>query len=584
MAEQWADSNGCKLDKTLNLEDLGVSGYDGTNAECGALAGFIEAVDKGKVKKGSYLLVESLDRLSRNQIGEALELFLGLLKKEITIVTLDSGDAFNRESINNPIQLIIAIVILSRAHEESATKSRRVKEAWDEKKRLAREEKKPMTKMIPGWLELIDGEFIINEPKANIVREIFQLTIDGIGKTTISRLFNQNKDRYPPLKHGKSWHSSYIHKIIHNRAVLGEFQPHDGSARNRKPVGEAIPDYYPAIVDETTFYRAQKATQARTIQRGRVGKRVNNLFTGLLFDARSKTSMVYADKRGKRKDKHAPPVVAPSGAIRGEAEYWAVRYQPLERFILEWVAKLDPRDFIESSPNVGHELEAKETRLADVKQRIAILQEQMLSGDIKALLPVVAKLEQEETELTTEVEKLNSEIHDTPQADALSEAQSIYLILNDADEDRRYLLRRKLQQELKRVISEIWLLPFWQDGQRYTLIHVFRVDGQKYEALLMRNVTPRGAELERQLTVDTVLEPLDLREYDEWPQHRKFDEEEMDASEWMVEFAAKCYTTGENTKERELMFKKFTGRGRNVYNNCLKEAKRRELVKPLVNR
>lgn len=582
MAEKWVEENDCKLDTTLNLEDLGISAFRGDNAECGALAAFIEAVEKGKVAKGSFLLIESLDRLSRNQIGEALELFLGLLKREIKIVTLDTGDTFDRESINNPIQLIVAIVVLSRAHEESATKSRRVKEAWDEKKRLAREEKKPMSSMIPGWLELIDGEFQIIGHKAAIVREIFKMTIDGIGKHTISRLLNKDKEKYPPFKHGTSWHSSYIHKIIHNRAVLGEYQPHTGKAKNRTSVGEPIPNYYPAIIDETTFYRAQKATQQRMKQRGPVGKKVNNLFTGIVFDARSKTSMVFSNKNGKDTSKTSPAVLAPSGAIRGEAEYWSVRYDPLERVILEWVANLDPRNFVDSTPNALHELEAKETRLADVRGRIAILQEQLKSGDIRAVLPVIASLENEENELVVEIEKRNAEVHETPQADAIGEAKQLYQLLNDANEDDSYRIRRKLQQELKRVIDQIWILPFWSDGQRYELIQVFRIDGKQFEMLLMRNVTHRGTELERAIVVDSVVEPLDLRDYNDWPEHRRHEQTEMEISDWLVECAARCYTNGNSTVNRLRLFKDATGRGKNVYYNCLRSAKERKLVEPLI--
>ena len=69
------------LDKTLNLGDLGVSAYHGKNATEGALGGFIKAVDEGKVAKGSYLLVENLDRLSRETVTTALELFLSILRR-----------------------------------------------------------------------------------------------------------------------------------------------------------------------------------------------------------------------------------------------------------------------------------------------------------------------------------------------------------------------------------------------------------------------------------------------------------------------------------------------------------------------
>ncbi len=48
------------MDTELTFEDLGKSAYRGANVMDGALGQFIEAVDSGQVKKGSYLLVENL--------------------------------------------------------------------------------------------------------------------------------------------------------------------------------------------------------------------------------------------------------------------------------------------------------------------------------------------------------------------------------------------------------------------------------------------------------------------------------------------------------------------------------------------
>ena len=50
------------------------------------LGAFIADVEANRVSKGSVLLVESLDRLTRQQIGDALELFLKLLRLGITII------------------------------------------------------------------------------------------------------------------------------------------------------------------------------------------------------------------------------------------------------------------------------------------------------------------------------------------------------------------------------------------------------------------------------------------------------------------------------------------------------------------
>ena len=78
-ARQYAEDHGLDLDESLTFKDLGVSAFRGKNVVEGALGQFIAAVDSGKVKPGSYLLVENLDRLSRDRIMSALNRFSALL-------------------------------------------------------------------------------------------------------------------------------------------------------------------------------------------------------------------------------------------------------------------------------------------------------------------------------------------------------------------------------------------------------------------------------------------------------------------------------------------------------------------------
>src|SRR3954452_11634752 len=65
MARTYAQRHGLVLDETLTFHDLGVSAYRGKNADRGRLADFLQAVRDGVVAKGSFLLVETLDRVSR---------------------------------------------------------------------------------------------------------------------------------------------------------------------------------------------------------------------------------------------------------------------------------------------------------------------------------------------------------------------------------------------------------------------------------------------------------------------------------------------------------------------------------------
>ena len=100
---------GWHLDDTLKLRDLGVSAYRGKNVREGALAAFLEAIKLGKVKKGSVLIVESLDRLSRDEIDEALTLFLSIIRAGVDIATFDPKRIYDRQSIKNPLTVSLSI-------------------------------------------------------------------------------------------------------------------------------------------------------------------------------------------------------------------------------------------------------------------------------------------------------------------------------------------------------------------------------------------------------------------------------------------------------------------------------------------
>jgi DNA invertase Pin-like site-specific DNA recombinase len=69
-------------------EDLGVSAYRSKNALVGNLGEFLRAIREGAVKPGSALVVESLDRISRQGIDEGYDLIKGILKSDVRIVTL----------------------------------------------------------------------------------------------------------------------------------------------------------------------------------------------------------------------------------------------------------------------------------------------------------------------------------------------------------------------------------------------------------------------------------------------------------------------------------------------------------------
>jgi len=91
LAQEYAERRGLVLDEKLTFEDLGVSAYRGLNRDEGGLGSFLEAVKAGMVEEGSFLLVESLDRISRDKTRRALRTLEDICEAGITVVTLVDG-------------------------------------------------------------------------------------------------------------------------------------------------------------------------------------------------------------------------------------------------------------------------------------------------------------------------------------------------------------------------------------------------------------------------------------------------------------------------------------------------------------
>ena len=116
-SQKYADEFDLDLAGDAQLEDIGISAYKGANARDGALGQFLNAVKAGAIAKGSYLIVESLDRLSREEILPAHTLFLSIVQSGVNLVTLTDRRVYSGKT-TNLVDMITSLVIMERAHEE----------------------------------------------------------------------------------------------------------------------------------------------------------------------------------------------------------------------------------------------------------------------------------------------------------------------------------------------------------------------------------------------------------------------------------------------------------------------------------
>lgn len=171
----------------------------------------------------------------------------------------------------------------------------------------------------------------------SLIKRIFELAVDGYGSTAITLKFN--REAIPAFGRSNGWHESYVTKILKNRAVFGEYQPHRMQSGKRIPIGEPIKDYFPAVIDEDTFYLVQEARTARAYNRGPKGPKLANLFTNIARCEYCRSPMWLINKGSSPR---GGKYLKCSGAVRGlgcDATAW--KYEDFEQSFLYFVSEID---------------------------------------------------------------------------------------------------------------------------------------------------------------------------------------------------------------------------------------------------
>jgi DNA invertase Pin-like site-specific DNA recombinase len=261
----------------------------GENATKGDFGEFLRAAKAGELPKDSVLLVENLDRVSRQTPRKALSRFLDLIDIGIGVVTLTDGELYTAESLDEDasgMKLFGSLMVMIRANNESRVKGERVAAAWSRKRITAREKSLPLSDRIPGWLVSKRDEagrrtFDEHDTKADIVRRIFAETAQGLGRRAIAK--GLNREGTLSFLSESGWQPSSIIKIIQARTTVGEYQPHRRDDNGKRiPDGDPIKGYYPVVIDEALWVRANAAVVVRRGDGGgRPSTEVANLLRGL---------------------------------------------------------------------------------------------------------------------------------------------------------------------------------------------------------------------------------------------------------------------------------------------------------------
>jgi DNA invertase Pin-like site-specific DNA recombinase len=479
-AEEYCARHGLTLDTALSLHDLGVSGFKGKHrSDKHALGQFLKLAKEGRIPAGATLIVENLDRLSREEERPALRLWMDILDQKINIVQLTPETVFRHEK-SDMFDIMRAIMELSRGHGESARKTERLGAAWDAKRAGIGQRK--LTGKCPFWLTLSAdrSRFSLFPARVEIVKRMFRLAQSGHGSGRIARILNAEGILSP---YRRPWNNVSVLSILRSRSVLGEYTPCTVRDGKRRPIGEVIADYYPPIIDEPTYLAVQAAITSRKHQRGRLGKRVRNLFTELIRDARDGATMNVVTKR------EDDPRLVSASAIRGVrgSEYVSISYSVFEKAVLSQLAEIDPREILgwEDKPDRSMVLAGEKEK---VEEKIAELETALLEGDSAAVAKVIRHQEERKRQIEAELQEARQqEAH--PLSQVWSTAQSLLTTLANSKDQEDARLR--LRSAIHRIIDAIWLLVIPRKRDRVIAAQLWFADGERCRNYIILHRPPK---------------------------------------------------------------------------------------------
>lgn len=464
-AAEWAKKNGYVIDETLT--DRGVSAYRGKNRRQGALGRFLDAVQAKIVPEGSVLIVESLDRFSREELMTSLMVLNGILEAGISVAVLTDNRLLTKESLTTDLGSVFSVVAeMQRSFGESHRKSGMVGGSWAKKRKLARETGTVLTKRAPAWLDVV-GEgaartFEENKKHGPIVRRIFAETAAGYGRRTIvARL---NAEGVPPFRSEKGWHPSYVAKIIRSRAVIGEYVPPTKDGEDCSP----IQNYFPVIVDRALFVRANAALDARRKAGGPRTEEVANVLPGIARCAKCGQRMTALNKG-------APPkggrYFACSNAVRRAGcendRRW--RFEQVEGILVNALSTKQLFDAIGEVTPAHAQVRDLEVRVAELEERYRNARELAEKGGARSkarVLEIERELERWETDLAAAREAADRASHALSSDERARSVGALRALLASDDLALRSDARRRLSQAVRETFETVAF------GPDYILGHV----------------------------------------------------------------------------------------------------------------
>ncbi len=481
LATEYAKSHNIEIIETLH--DIGKSGFSGEHIKSGDFGRYLERIESGDIDKGSLLLVESVDRLSRQEPRVAFSQFNKIIDYGVEVHTLFDGQIYSSESVDsNQGQMFQLLGYMLRAHSESKEKSRRLKSRWASNRENIKNGK-ILTTLCPAWLVAKDDKtgFLKVDERVEVVKKIYSLCIDdNMGVSQITSYLNTHDDKFPRfttphkinrLKNGKTrtgWQKSYVIKILNNKSVYGEFQQHTKDENRRRiKVGEPIINYFPVVITKNRFVEAQGAMRGRKQGGGGRKGSFGNIFTKLVICGNCRARLHFMNKGEPPK---GGKYLRCSNSISkfGTCNSPAWNYNDFEDVFFTYITEVDLKPILAKSGDktkkqkllskqkiILEKLQQKKIQLENMTKMFSSLDEagiENLTNNFQIASSELSKLKEDETDINIELAGLKKRTSDKTQ-EKLREA--IKQLSEESTPDKQVDIRRRINKQIGEIIRYV---------------------------------------------------------------------------------------------------------------------------------
>lgn len=222
---------------------------------------FNQMIKDAKQRKFNLIITKSVSRFSRNTVD--LLSTIRMLKRYDVQVYFEVEDIYTE---NQKSEVLLSI-LGALAQETSRNKSGDIK--WGIQRRMEKGEYN--IKPVYGYIKK-NNELVIDENQAEVIREIFDLHLDGKTCQQIAEYLNNKNIKSPT--NGKQWNArfiervlnqeKYVDKVIFQKTFVEDYLTSKRKVNNGEQAKYVIHNNHAPIISKDTYNKVKKEFERRS--------------------------------------------------------------------------------------------------------------------------------------------------------------------------------------------------------------------------------------------------------------------------------------------------------------------------------